>query len=107
MSSSSGGSGDRSERVGPILDGLLDRLGIRREVQDQGLLQEWEGLVGEEIARVARPTALSKGVLFVEVDSSAWLNELNLLRPQLLERINEGQEAPPVRKVVFRLRERR
>ncbi len=99
--------GEGPDRVGRVLEKVLDRLGIRQEIADQEVLHRWDELVGDRIAEVARPRALARGVLFVEVRSSAWLNELNLMKPQLLSRVRADTDSTPVEKIVFTLEERR
>jgi predicted nucleic acid-binding Zn ribbon protein len=48
----------------------------------------WKEAVGAEIAKHAEPTSERSGTLFVTCDSAAWANELELLAPQLLQRLN-------------------
>jgi hypothetical protein len=60
---------------------LVDRLGEVR------LHQTWATVVGSDVARRARPGALSEGCLTVIVDNSPWLHELSLRQEQLLAMI--------------------
>jgi len=59
--------------------------GISDEVRAERLVTEWAELVGPKIAQRTRPDRVDQRILWVEVASSAWLHELNLLRLQLLE----------------------
>lgn len=61
----------------------------------------WERLVGPHIARVTRGTRVSGSTLFVEVASAAWLTELNMMRHDLLRRINAGRRRGRIEKIVF------
>jgi hypothetical protein len=67
--------------------------GISDEIRAQRVTAEWAELVGPRIASRTRPDGVFDRVLHVEVASSAWLQELNLLRAQilagLLERLGE------------------
>lgn len=58
--------------------------GITDQVRAQSLLTEWTDLVGPKIASRTRPYGVVERVLVVEVASSAWLHELNLLKAQIL-----------------------
>jgi hypothetical protein len=60
---------------------LRDRL---VEVRIRGA---WNGLVGPDAARRARPQSLNNGCLHVVVDNSAWLQELTLRAGELTTRI--------------------
>ncbi len=92
--------------VGQALGEFLRKHGLEGEVEGQAALARWEEVVGERIAGVARPTGVSRGVLFVEVASSAWLAELTLMRHDILRRLNGG-EGGKVDRIVFRLAEER
>jgi predicted nucleic acid-binding Zn ribbon protein len=93
------------ERVGDLLPGLFERLGIAGELAAQESLVRWAAVVGERIAGVTKPSGVSAGVLFVEVRSSAWLSELNLMRHEILRRLNAGRGDGRVERLVFTLSE--
>ncbi|MEO7736100.1 MAG: DUF721 domain-containing protein [Kofleriaceae bacterium] len=67
--------------------------GITDQIRANRVLTEWGDLVGPKIAQRTRPDGVSERLLWVEVATSAWMHELNMLRPQLLkgllERIGE------------------
>ena len=92
-------------RVGAILDDFLDRAGVRVQLERTTALEEWPSRVGEAIARVTHPRTVSDGTLIVEVRSSAWLMELNMMRTEILRRVNEGREQAPLDRIVFVLGE--
>lgn len=83
---------------------VLTLRGIADAVRGERVISEWTDLVGAKIAQRTRPDGISDRVLWVEVSSSAWMHELNLLRPQLvrglLERLGEPRLFDEVR---FRL----
>ncbi len=68
--------------------------GISDEIRAQRVLTEWADLVGPKIAQRTRPDGINERVLWVEVATSAWLHELNLLKPQLLKGLNERLGTP-------------
>ena len=95
----------KPDLVGDLLPGLFHKLGVAVEVERQEALERWEGVVGERIAAVTRATAVSRGVLFVKVVSSAWLTELNLMRHDILRRLNAGRGKGRIERIVFTLSE--
>ncbi len=101
------GSG-REEGPTPLADALgafLRKKGLDRELKGQELLGRWNEVVGERIAGVAQPSGVARGVLYVEVRSSAWMSELNLMKSELLRRLNAGAGEGRVERIVFRLAE--
>ena len=95
------GDGSGPQRVSGLVDAFLEKKGLREQVRRQGVLEGWAERVGERIAAVTRPRAVDEGTLFVEVRSSAWLMELNMMKGQILSRINEGADDASVEKLVF------
>ena len=69
--------------VGQIRDQLAP-LTLLAEVQ-----REWLTAVGAAIAAEARPTAERGGVLTVSCSASVWAQELDLMAPMILERLNQ------------------
>jgi predicted nucleic acid-binding Zn ribbon protein len=48
----------------------------------------WDAVVGEAIAAAARPVAEHDGVLTVHCEAAVWAQELDLMAPELLARLN-------------------
>ena len=68
----------------------VDRL--RDDLEPESLLAEvqrtWRDAVGATIALEAQPTAERGGVVTVSCSASVWAQELDLLAPEILERLN-------------------
>jgi len=90
---------DRSKRTRPVavgeaLKGYLARTGLARRVGQAQVIPEWPRLVGAQIAAVATPESITPdGVLFVRVATSSWMNELQLMTPDIMARVNAGRGA--------------
>jgi predicted nucleic acid-binding Zn ribbon protein len=71
---------------------LVDRL--RDELAPQTLLAEvqrvWPTAVGSAVAEQAQPTGERGGVLTVSCAASVWAQELDLLAPAILTRLNDA-----------------
>lgn len=61
----------------------------------------WRRLVGVGIAKRTRPVSLSRGVLLVQVGSSAWAQQLSLLTDTIRQRL--GDKGLAVRSLRFRV----
>ena len=84
----------KPERVSDLLAGFLEHEGVGRDVARATAVDEWEERVGAKIAEVTRARTVADGTLVVEVRSSAWLMELNMMKRQILRRVNEGRDVP-------------
>jgi predicted nucleic acid-binding Zn ribbon protein len=74
--------------------------GVRGELAPATLLAEvqrvWPEAVGEAISVEARPTAERGGVLTISCSASVWAQELDLMGPAIVERLNESLESGSV-----------
>jgi predicted nucleic acid-binding Zn ribbon protein len=57
----------------------------------------WPAAVGEVVAVHATPTGERDGTLVVACDAAVWAHELDLMGPELVERLNAALGAPRVR----------
>jgi predicted nucleic acid-binding Zn ribbon protein len=89
------------EKVGDLLGDFLRKKGLREALDRVDAAGEWEERVGEAIGRVTRARGVSGTTMFVEVKSSSWLMELNLMKEEILARINEGRDQGLIEKIVF------
>jgi predicted nucleic acid-binding Zn ribbon protein len=74
-------------QLGPALERLTDQLAPPTLLAD--VQRVWREAVGEAIAAQAQPTAERAGVLTVSCSASVWAQELDLMGPVIVERINE------------------
>ena len=79
----------RAKTLGEALDELIDGLGIKKKLREQEVFTLWDEAVGERIAKVAKPTRILKGTLFISVSNGAWRNELNMRKQEIVKRLNE------------------
>jgi len=76
-----------AERVGSLLKQILAQPGFGEQITRHQAWLVWDKLVGKQIASRARPLRLRKGVLEVQVDHPVWMQQLQLMKPQILEKI--------------------
>ncbi len=96
--------GDKKDTPQPIADVInqfLSRSGLAPKVEAASVISDWGELVGPQIAAVTEPLRVSEGVLFVAVDTSAWMMELNLMKNELLARLNAGKREGKIQQIVF------
>jgi predicted nucleic acid-binding Zn ribbon protein len=92
-------------RVDKVLAEVLEKSGVRKQVERIGILELWPEIVGEQLARVTRVKGLDNDALFVEVRSSAWLMELSMMKDDFLERVNARLGEDALERIVFVLAE--
>jgi len=82
----------------------------QKKLRAYRLWQFWHDVVGPQIATHAHPLRIRDAILEVRVDQPVWMQQLQLLKPQILKRLNDrlgeqliddlffrrGQVTPPV-----------
>lgn len=96
----------RLEPLGSILPGVLKRNKLAVSLEDRRLRNLWDKAVGPQIAAQTRPVEVKKGVLYVKVFTSVWLQQLNFLQEELLEKVSLSFGEYFVKKLHFSLGER-
>lgn len=83
----------RPSSLADALASYLRRSGFAKRVQQAGVIDAWAELVGPQIAAVTAPESVTQdGVLRVRVATAAWANELSLMTPRILARVNDGRQ---------------
>jgi predicted nucleic acid-binding Zn ribbon protein len=72
------------EALGALADDLAPQT-LLGEIQ-----RAWPATVGPSIAAQAQPTAERSGVVTVSCAASVWAQELDLMAPQIIARLNEA-----------------
>lgn len=95
----------KPEPIADVLQGWIDKSGIAKRIGQATVVPEWEKLVGPQIAAVTAPTSVTAdGTLWVHVTTSAWMNELSLMEPQLLRALNAPAGRTPIRHIRWQLK---
>ena len=95
-----------AEAIGPIVSGIVSRLGLNELVVSNRVFEIWDTVVGPAIALHAQPHSLRSNKLTVNVDSSVWLDQLKRFRErQIREKLNNNLPKPLVKSIVFRFGE--
>lgn len=76
---------NRPEKLGRALNRALRALNMDARVKESRAMVLWPEVVGEVTAARTRPMHVNRGIMVVAVASSAWANQLNLLKSRYLE----------------------
>ncbi len=93
------------QKLGDVVASVLKHAGLTDRIAQALVIPEWPRLVGPQIAEVTEPLLLQQdGTLVVMVKTHAWMQELTLLEPELMKRLNGDAERPPISKLRWMLR---
>lgn len=89
------------KRLRDPLQRVLQRIDPEKRLQVYRVWTFWREEVGEAIAARSEPAAFRAGVLVVRVSSAAWMQELQLMKEKIRERLNERLGGERIRDVYF------
>jgi predicted nucleic acid-binding Zn ribbon protein len=89
------------EAIGHVLARVLRELGLDENLQAWRAVDDWPQVVGPRVSRHTRAVGFREGTLRVEVEGSAWMQELSFLKRDLIRRINQHLGSDLVRDVRF------
>lgn len=78
----------RAQKIGSVIKELFAKPGFGEQLSRHQAWLIWDQIVGSQIASRARPKKLRKGVLEIQVDHPVWMQQLHMLKPAILEKIN-------------------
>ena len=88
-------------QIGGAIQNLLARLDGEGHFDIVRLVRVWPEAVGEAIARRTEVTSLKFHTAVVRVSGAMWIQELNLMKPQILARLRDVMGDDAVRDLRF------
>lgn len=76
------------KNIGHLIERAIGRPEMSRTLRAQRVMRQWASCVGEPIAKKSHPEKFQKGTLWVGVSSAAWVQELQMLKLEILQRLN-------------------
>lgn len=92
-------------RLSVTLVQMLKAQGLESRLQEYRVFGQWEKAVGKVIARHAQPCSLRGKKMTLVVDSPAWMQQLTLLKPEIVEKVNRRLGHNAIRDIMLKLGE--
>ena len=87
------------------LQGLFGRRQWHVLWQAFTLAKNWQEIVGKEIAARSEPASIQKNILWVHVRDSVWMQQLQAMKPQILDQVQRRFPEADIRDIRLRLRQ--
>jgi hypothetical protein len=97
--------GRKLDRLSHTLGSMLKARGLGSRLDEYRVFGQWEKSVGPVIARHAQPQIVRGKKLTLIVDSPAWMQQLSLLKPQIVEKVNRNLGKETIKDIMLRLGE--
>jgi predicted nucleic acid-binding Zn ribbon protein len=92
----------RIQKVAEALSGYLAHAGLAGRIAQADVVLRWPEIVGPQVAKAAHAESVSPdGTLYVRVASSAWRQELSLMTPAIMARLNVGRKVGRIERIFW------
>jgi hypothetical protein len=78
----------KQNRISRLIPDLMQDKGWEIQLDLHSIFPRWKELVGEEMSEYAQPLKIDRGVLWLEVTNSSWLQQLQYEKLELLDTLN-------------------
>lgn len=89
----------RMEHIGHALSSFLKGTRLDRRLHEQQVVLAWPRLVGPEVAAHSTATQLRRGMLWVTVSGSTWVQHIQFLKPKIQSALRQEFPEIPVRDI--------
>lgn len=86
-----------------VLENTLKNLEIDVPLKSYSVVGAWSEIVGTTVAAHSYPRSIRNRILFVDVAHSTWMQQLQFLKPALLEKVNHFLGEPLIQDIRFKL----
>jgi predicted nucleic acid-binding Zn ribbon protein len=89
------------EKIGAIVESVLSERGYLTVCRELSVVRAWPSIVGEALSVMTECTRVERGVLYVQVASAPWRQEIVFMKQQLLYKIRKETSCTTIKDIVF------
>ena len=89
------------QHIGGALKQLIRSSSLEKGLQEQKAIDFWPSVVGQKISENTEPVSVEGGVLSIKTKNSSWSQELQLQKPQILEKLNKRLNKKIIKDIRF------
>jgi len=89
------------EHIGKALAGYINNSKIEEGLDQNKALSVWADVVGDKIAENSEAQSINSGVITVRAKTPAWRQELQLQKPQIINKINKALTRKIIKDIRF------
>ncbi len=93
------------DKLSDTLTKMLQARGMEGRLREYRIFGQWDRAVGAVIAQHAQPFSLRGKKMVLIVDSPAWMQQLSLLKPEIIEKVNRRLGHNTIRDITLKLGE--
>jgi len=93
----------KPQSIHSILERTLKTLDIDVPLKTYSIVGAWNEIVGDSVAEHSQLRSIRNQILFIDVAHPTWMQQLQFLKPTLLDQVNAFLGEPLIRDIRFKL----
>ena len=93
----------KPQSIQSILEKTFKTLEIDVPIKTYSIVGAWNQIVGEPVAGHSQPRSIRNQILFIDVAHPTWMQQLQFLKPTLLNQVNAFLGEPLIQDIRFKL----
>ncbi len=93
----------KPQSIQSILEKTFKTLEIDVPIKTYSIVGAWNQIVGESVAGHSQPRSIRNQILFIDVAHPTWMQQLQFLKPTLLNQVNAFLGEPLIQDIRFKL----
>ncbi len=89
------------EKIGKTIEKILIGYGLDKKVKETEIINFWNEVTGKKISEITKPLKILDGRLFIKVSNPSWRSELMLVKPKIIEKINNRIGCKILKEIIF------
>ncbi len=89
------------KQISKPVEQFLRRCNLWQGYQQHLVVYKWANIVGPALAEVTRADNFNNGVLKIAVKDSVWAYHLSMMKPSLINKVNNYSGSKMVKDIVF------
>jgi len=89
------------KQLGPVIENILRRHNLWHGYQQYLIIDQWPEIVGSDLAEVTKAEKIDNGLLRVTVKDSVWAHHLSMMKPRLINKLNNFAGGKVVNDIFF------
>ena len=90
-----------AQTVKNLIYQYFKKLGLEQKFLENMAMYHWSKVVGEAIALHTKPIRVESGTAFIKVDNDVWRQELQFLKKDIIEKLNQAIGKKVIQEIKF------
>jgi hypothetical protein len=92
---------DNLNNINSEISKFLKEFNVRRIKEHLLIIEIWDEMVGELVSKNTNPLNFASGVIYVEINNSAWANEMSFLKEDIISKYNARFKKNIIKEIRF------